>query len=74
MGSNSNWRRCRTNSAESEGLFSIQHLVGDKGARTLLFDLDQAIQGITASQGRDNPNLLKLTGVYHNLVRGWAMP
>jgi PKHD-type hydroxylase len=55
-------------------LFSIQHLVGDEGARTLWFDLDQAIQGITASQGRDNPNLLKLTGVDHNLLRRWAMP
>ena len=41
--------------------------------RTLLFDLDRAIQGITRVAPAGDPNLLKLTGVYHNLLRRWAV-
>lgn len=63
-----------TRGARIASFFWIQSLVGDEGARTLLFDLDQAIQGLTASQGRENPDLLKLTGIYHNLLRRWAAP
>jgi PKHD-type hydroxylase len=37
-----------------------------------LFDLDQAIQGLTPLAKTGDENLLKLTGVYHNLVRRWA--
>lgn len=54
--------------------FWVQSLVADEGARTLLFDLDQAIQGITTRTVPDDPHLLKLTGVYHNLLRRWAQP
>lgn len=58
--------------ARIASFFWIQSLVQDEGARTLLFDLDQAIQGLTASHAPDDPHLLKLTGVYHNLLRRWA--
>jgi PKHD-type hydroxylase len=47
--------------------------VQDEGARTLLYDLDQAIQGLTPTHAPDDPRLLKLTGVYHNLLRRWAI-
>jgi len=53
--------------------FWIQSLVPDDGARSLLFDLDRAIQGITPALAVDDPNLLTLTGVYHNLLRRWAV-
>jgi PKHD-type hydroxylase len=51
--------------------FWIQSLVRDDGARTLLFDLDTAIQrlGVDAP---DHPSVVQLTSVYHNLVRRWA--
>jgi PKHD-type hydroxylase len=62
-----------TRGARIASFFWIQSLVSDEAARTLLFDLDQAIQGLTVSAGRDHPDLLKLTGVYHNLLRRWAM-
>ncbi|MEQ1729800.1 MAG: TonB-dependent receptor, partial [Vicinamibacterales bacterium] len=46
-------------------------LVRDDGARTLLFDLDSAIQQLGA-ETPDHPVSLQLTGVYHNLLRRWA--
>lgn len=54
--------------------FWIQSLVADDGARSLLFDLDRAIQGVTPGLAADDPNLLTLAGVYHNLLRRWAVP
>jgi PKHD-type hydroxylase len=46
-------------------------MVREDGERTLLFDLDMAIQKLN-TQGRDNPVAVQLTGIYHNLVRRWA--
>jgi PKHD-type hydroxylase len=51
--------------------FWIQSMVRDDGARTLLFDLDTAIQQISRDVSQ-HPSVLQLTGVYHNLLRRWA--
>jgi PKHD-type hydroxylase len=51
--------------------FWIQSMVRDDGQRTLLFDLDTAIQRM-AQDHADHPSVLQLTGVYHNLLRRWA--
>jgi PKHD-type hydroxylase len=51
--------------------FWIQSMVRDDGQRTLLFDLDLAIQRL-AGETPDHPSVLQLTGVYHNLLRRWA--
>jgi PKHD-type hydroxylase len=59
-------RGCRTAS-----FFWIQSMVRDDGARTLLFDLDQAIQQVSVI-GPEHPAIVQLTGVYHNLLRRWA--
>ena len=61
-----------TGGARIASFFWIESHVGDDGQRSLLFDLDQAIQGVTSVAGQGNPDLLKLTGVYHNLLRRWA--
>jgi len=61
-----------TRGARVASFFWIESMVGDEGERTLLFDLDQAIQGLTPRTAPDDPQLLKLTGVYHNLLRRWA--
>lgn len=53
--------------------FWIESLVADAADRATLFDLDQAIQQITPSVAADDARLLKLTNVYHNLVRRWAV-
>ncbi|WP_304640578.1 Fe2+-dependent dioxygenase [Pseudomonas sp.] len=52
--------------------FWIQSMVRDEGKRTLLFDLDQSIQGLTPQQQSGDQDILRLTGVYHNLLRRWA--
>lgn len=51
--------------------FWIQSMVRDEGERTLLFNLDLAIQKLN----QDHPNhaaAVELVGVYHNLLRKWA--
>ena len=63
-----------TRGARVASFFWIESLVGDEAERTLLFDLDQAIQGVTPLAGPNDKNLLSLTGVYHNLLRRWAKP
>jgi PKHD-type hydroxylase len=60
-----------TRGARISSFFWIQSLVRDDGARTLLFDLDTAIQRLTSDMP-DHPSAVQLTGVYHNLVRRWA--
>jgi PKHD-type hydroxylase len=52
--------------------FWIQSMVRDLSARTMLFDLDRSIQELTASAGPDAPALVRLTSLYHNLLRRWA--
>jgi len=62
-----------TEGARVASFFWIQSMVREDSARTLLFDLDQAIQGMIPLVEPDDPRLLKLTGVYHNLLRLWAV-
>lgn len=58
-----------TRGARVASFFWIESLVHNDAARTVLFDLDQAIQGLNATVAADDANLLKLTAVYHNLLR-----
>ena len=50
--------------------FWVQSMVRDDGKRTLLFDMDTAIQRLR-HDAPDHPSAVQLTGVYHNLRR-WA--
>ncbi|MDN4631953.1 Fe2+-dependent dioxygenase [Sphingomonas sp. PsM26] len=52
--------------------FWIQSMVRDDSARAMLFEQDTAIQSIAARLGSDDPEIVRLTGVYHNLLRRWA--
>lgn len=49
----------------------LQSMVRDAGQRSLLYDLDQSVQALTRA-GVDHDELMRLTGVYHNLLRRWA--
>jgi PKHD-type hydroxylase len=60
-----------TRGTRMSSFFWIQSLIRDDGARTLLFDLDSAIQQLTQVHA-DHPVAVPLTGVYHNLLRRWA--
>lgn len=62
-----------TQGARVASFFWIESLVGDDGERTMLFDLDQTIQALTPGLAPDDHNLVKLTGIYHNLLRRWAI-
>ncbi len=51
--------------------FWIQSMVRSDHQRTMLFELDNAIQKI-AKDSPDQSALTNLAGVYHNLLREWA--
>jgi PKHD-type hydroxylase len=51
--------------------FWIQSMIRDDGRRSILFDLDLAIQRLNR-ESPDHPVAIQLTGVYHNLLRQWA--
>ena len=61
-----------TRGARMASFFWIQSMVRDDAARSTLFDLDQSIQALGQAAGQDDPAIIKLTGVYHNLLRRWA--
>lgn len=60
-----------TRGARIASFFWLQSMVRDDGKRALLFDLDLAIQRVGSDQP-DNPSIVQLTGIYHNLLRRWA--
>ena len=51
--------------------FWVQSMIRDEAARAMLFDLDDAVQGLRKELG-DSEHVVSLTGLYHNLVRRWA--
>ena len=52
--------------------FWVQSMVRDDGDRRLLFELDAAVQALTARHGGRDPEVIRLTGLYHNLLRKWG--
>jgi PKHD-type hydroxylase len=60
-----------TRGARVSSFFWIQSMIRTDGDRTLLYDLDTAIQRL-ATESPGNPIGVQLTGVYHNLLRRWA--
>jgi PKHD-type hydroxylase len=61
-----------TRGARIASFFWLQSMVRDDNARTMLFDLDQTIQQLSAERGIEDPACVRLTGIYHNLIRHWA--
>jgi len=60
-----------TRGARVSSFFWLQSMIRSDGDRTLLFDMDQAIQRVE----RESPGsaaAVQLTGVYHNLLRRWV--
>lgn len=60
-----------TKGARVASFFWIQSMVREDANRTILFDLDLAIQRISRDYP-DHPSGIQLTGVYNNLLRQWA--
>lgn len=61
-----------TRGARIASFFWIQSMVRDRAARAMLLDLDRSILDLTEAAGPDAPALIRLTGLYHNLLRRWA--
>ncbi|HMF53612.1 MAG TPA: Fe2+-dependent dioxygenase [Edaphobacter sp.] len=60
-----------TRGARVSSFFWIQSMIRSDGDRSMLFELDQTIQRL-AVELPGSPTGVKLTGVYHNLLRRWA--
>ena len=60
-----------TSGARIASFFWIQSMIRDDSRRTVLFDLDVAIQQLSRDVPA-HPSTVQLTGVYHNLLRQWA--
>jgi len=61
-----------TKGARLASFFWTQSLVPSEIGRRTLFELDSAIQKLTADHP-DHPSVAELTGVYHNLLRQWSV-
>jgi PKHD-type hydroxylase len=60
-----------TRGTRFSSFFWLQSMIRDNARRALLFDMDTAIQTLGARDPVDPP-VVRLTGVYHNLLRLWA--
>lgn len=64
-----------TRGARICSFFWIQSMVRDDGKRSILFDLDLAVQRLNRELAQNavaEQTAVQLTGVYHNLLRQWA--
>lgn len=52
--------------------FWTQSMVKSDEQRALLFNLDRAVQDLSARIGQGEPEVVSLAGTYHNLLRMWA--
>lgn len=61
-----------TRGARLASFFWIQSMVREDSERSILFDMDMAIQRLRGELGDGHAALISLTGTYHNLLRKWA--
>jgi PKHD-type hydroxylase len=61
-----------TRGARIASFFWIQSMIREDARRALLFDMDVAIQQLARRVGQGDPQIVALTGTYHNLLRMWA--
>jgi PKHD-type hydroxylase len=52
--------------------FWLQSMIRSDQARSMIFDLDNTIQNLVERLGRNDPEIVRLSGLYHNLIRFWA--
>jgi PKHD-type hydroxylase len=52
--------------------FWLQSMIRNDQARSMIFDLDSTIQNLVGRLGRNDPEIVRLSGLYHNLIRRWA--
>ena len=52
--------------------FWVHSMIRDDAERHMLFNLDQSIQSLRMQLGDQHEEVVKLTNLYHNLMRKWA--
>jgi PKHD-type hydroxylase len=61
-----------TRGARVASFFWLQSMIRDAHTRSLIYDFDNSIQALVERLGRDDPETVRLTGIYHNLIRLWS--
>ena len=61
-----------TSGCRFASFFWVQSMIRDDADRHMLFNLDQSIQNLRTELGDQHTEVLKLTNMYHNLIRKWA--
>lgn len=52
--------------------FWVQSMIRDDAKRHMLFNLDESIRTLRQAHGDHYSEVVKLTNIYHNLIRMWA--
>jgi len=52
--------------------FWVQSMVKSGDHRAMLYDLDQSIQALGTTAAPGDPAIVRLSGLYHNLLREWG--
>ncbi|MCU4359873.1 MULTISPECIES: Fe2+-dependent dioxygenase [Acinetobacter] len=61
-----------TSGCRIASFFWVQSMVRDDAERHMLFNLDQTVQNLRMQLGDNHSEVMKLTNLYHNLMRKWA--
>jgi len=61
-----------TRGSRIASFFWIQSMVKSRDHREMLYDLDRAVQDLSPVSGENDPAIVRLTGLYHNLLREWG--
>ena len=61
-----------TRGARLASFFWVQSMVREDAERALLFELDSTLRTLPRDTDEERAALLRLTNVYHNLLRRWA--
>ena len=61
-----------TRGVRTSSFFWLQSMIRDPLARRMTFDMDNALQALVERLGRNDPEVRKMTSIYHNLIRYWA--
>lgn len=61
-----------TSGCRIASFFWVQSMVRDEAERHMLFNLDQTVQNLRMQLGDNHSEVIKLTNLYHNLMRKWA--
>jgi PKHD-type hydroxylase len=61
-----------TSGCRVASFFWVQSMIRDDADRHILFNLDQTIQNLRVQLGDQHQEVVKLTSLYHNLMRKWA--